>query len=61
MVGKKLEKEWSEVGKKSGELGVREINNVLTLEKDLKISTGFNKEVTDVFGGTITNRINWKE
>lgn len=36
MVGKKLEKEWSEVGRKSGELGVREINNVLTLERRLK-------------------------
>ena len=36
MVGKKLEKEWSEVGRKSGKHGVREINNVLTLERRLK-------------------------
>lgn len=36
MVGKKLEKEWSEAGRKSGKHGVREINSVLTLERRLK-------------------------
>ena len=36
MVRKKLEKEWSEVGRKSGGHGVREINYVLTLERRLK-------------------------